>query len=650
MENKCLNCGYNYRDGDIFCAKCGAKLVLDKNNVVQNIQLFEPKKIIEKAKKSEFFNPNSKKFLDNAIVGTSIILATTTFVVGSTLFFILNKHDSQRTVLQYKNLMENPAQIPLLKEPSNYTDLAYNLSEVENFLLLYLSQTKDSTEKKNQVFASFLTELNKIPNVLNQNFDSSVILECSNAKNINSCVGVLNKKLEKGSIKAYKNSNKIYLYPDYELIKEKYYDFVSKDYKKYLALNEKYNIPVSLDLNLLIKPKKLVDKICDFEKLHLSAQDEFIKTEAQKVIYNDLRKLLFTPSIYATQTQEMKKEFKDAYNYFISSKKDSALRPLIMSYMDKKRSYSENNFKNDYPYKMYEQNDFSENVKNSVFDDVFVQLRKNFFADKNTQLSLGYVYDLKTSQWKKYSQDLQLSQSEFVLSEPDENNNVSIYNHMFSPMQELNILKYAKLYLINGGLYAFNKDKLSISKVTFNGKTFNLYNLSFSDVSSLFPGIEVINMDTVSSYNILVEKVNDKAAFIVMSRYSQGWNDYNLELIKGDVNMLTLPNMFSVNTNSDVIFSFSANRENNEEFIENTPSYKIIIKTRGSQTNELKSDDTYAQYDEKTKKDELNNIKHTPNIMPKMFEKSESTELEEDSLLTAPEQKIDPPVDKEDKE
>ncbi|MBR3605949.1 MAG: hypothetical protein IKL52_07965, partial [Candidatus Gastranaerophilales bacterium] len=387
-----------------------------------------------------------------------------------------------------------------------------------------------------------------------------------------------------------------------------------------------------------------------FEKLHLSAQDEFIKTEAQKVIYNDLRKLLFTPSIYATQTQEMKKEFKDAYNYFISSKKDSALRPLIMSYMDKKRSYSENNFKNDYPYKMYEQNDFSENVKNSVFDDVFVQLRKNFFADKNTQLSLGYVYDLKTSQWKKYSQDLQLSQSEFVLSEPDENNNVSIYNHMFSPMQELNILKYAKLYLINGGLYAFNKDKLSISKVTFNGKTFNLYNLSFSDVSSLFPGIEVINMDTVSSYNILVEKVNDKAAFIVMSRYSQGWNDYNLELIKGDVNMLTLPNMFSVNTNSDVIFSFSANRENNEEFIENTPSYKIIIKTRGSQTNELKSDDTYAQYDEKTKKDELNNIKHTPNIMPKMFEKSESTELEEDSLLTAPEQKIDPPVDKEDKE
>jgi hypothetical protein len=140
----------------------------------------------------------------------------------------------------------------------------------------------------------------------------------------------------------------------------------------------------------------------------------------------------------------------------------------------------------------------------------------------------------------------------------------------------------------------------------------------------------------------------DKAAFIIMSRYSQGWNDYNLEVVKGCVNMLTLPNMFSVNTNSDIILSFTASQNKGEEFVENTPSYKFIVKTRGGEPKEQKAEDDYAQYDEKTKKDELNNIKHTPNIMPKMFEKIESTELEDESLLKVPEQKIEPPSDKED--
>ena len=327
MENKCLNCGYKFNEGDLFCAKCGTKLSRDsKTNVVQNIELFEAKKSEKKSNKVEFFNPNSKKIIDNALVGTSIILATTTFVVGSTLFFILNKHDNQREVLQYRNLMENPAQIPLLKEPSSYSELANDLSKVEDFLFLYLTKTKDSTEKKNQVFAAFLNELNKLPNVLNQNFDSSLISECSKVKNISACMPILDKKLKNSAISIYKNSNKIFLYPNYKLIKERYYDLVSRDYKKYLSLCEKYNYPVSLELNLYIKPKKLVDKICDFEKLYLNSQDEYIKEEAGKIIYNDLRKLLFTPSIYATQTQEMKKEFKDAYNYFISSKKNSALR------------------------------------------------------------------------------------------------------------------------------------------------------------------------------------------------------------------------------------------------------------------------------------------------------------------------------------
>ena len=63
----------------------------------------------------------------------------------------------------------------------------------------------------------------------------------------------------------------------------------------------------------------------------------------------------------------MKREFKSAYNYFINNKKKSQLRPVIMSYMDKMRSYDETNFKNDYPYKIFDDT-FDENVKN--FNDV----------------------------------------------------------------------------------------------------------------------------------------------------------------------------------------------------------------------------------------------------------------------------------------
>ena len=53
--------------------------------------------------------------------------------------------------------MNNPQQIPELKEPNRYSDLINNLSDVEAFLRLYLKYSPDSIEKKEQVFAAYLT-------------------------------------------------------------------------------------------------------------------------------------------------------------------------------------------------------------------------------------------------------------------------------------------------------------------------------------------------------------------------------------------------------------------------------------------------------------------------------------------------------------
>ena len=45
------------------------------------------------------------------------------------MFFILGKHHTQKEILEFKNLIQNPSQIPILKESSNYNDFAKNISK-----------------------------------------------------------------------------------------------------------------------------------------------------------------------------------------------------------------------------------------------------------------------------------------------------------------------------------------------------------------------------------------------------------------------------------------------------------------------------------------------------------------------------------------
>lgn len=647
MTIKCSECGFVCDKNSNFCPNCGAKLKSDNKNVIQTaIKQFDTKEnvIVKEKIKTTFTSSKAKAFFDNSLISVSLFLIALLCGLCLVMYFVLDSHKSQKQILGYKNLIENPSLIPLLKEPADYQELANNIADVEKFLLMYLKNASDNQEKKNQVFISYLSELDKLPNVLNEKFDKENISLCSNSYSASACVSVLNKKFEKTGVNVFLNQDYIVLYPDYKFIKNIYEEFLDSEFKQYVDLRAKYNYPTSLGLNLNIKPIKLADMIFEYEKLYLKTQNELLKETIEKILYFNVRKFVFTPSIYSTMTQEMKPEYKKAYEYYIKTKKKSNLKPFIMSYYDKKRSYSESNFENDYPYKMFNKDTFDESYKNSILEDVFVQLRKNIFTNKNLDIPLAYVYDLKNAKWKRYNSQNELSSGEFVLSEPDENNNVSIYNHAFSPMQELNILKYSKMYLIADGLYVFNKDKLAISKVTFNGKTFNLYNMNHIDVTSLFPGIEVINIDSFPSYNVVLEKANKNANYIILSRYSQGWNEYEFVKVKGEFNQLALPNMFSVSSNSDVIISFTTDDESIQEFSENKPAYKFTIKTAGEK-EEISAEEKYSQYDEKTKNEEAQE-EHKANIMPKLKPMEEKIELDEDFLL-APEQKIDPPKENE---
>ena len=654
MTNKCQNCGYEYGEFDVYCSRCGAKIVKEELNTdnTPDLSVFEHKNKEPEKKPSqrrfEFFNSDLKPKDNDMMANFAIFLLIACFVVVGCVYFSLNRYNEQKLVLKFKNYMNNPQQIPELKEPNRYSDLINNLSDVEAFLRLYLKYSPDSIEKKEQVFAAYLTEMDKLPHLSNESILKEDLTGCGgvlSSSKIKSCTGLLNKKFKNTGVIVYGNKNILYLYPDFNYIKEKYSKYVSYSFKQYLDVRAKYNAPVSVGLELYNKPKKIADKIAAFEEVANENQNLYVKDKMFEFLYFDFRKFIFSPEIYATTTQEMKNDFKNAYNYYIKTKKNSALCSVVMSYLDKKRSYSEENFKSDYPYIIPEVS-FEENVENSILSDVFAQLRKNIFSNI-ADLKLSYVYNFQNNSWSEYKQGIDLKNTEFVISEPDENNNIFIYNNRFSPLQELNISKYSKLFLVNNGLYIYNSDKLAISKVTFNSKTFNIMNLTASDVSSIFPGINVINIDSYNDYNIAIEKLNEKSNYIVLSKYSQGFSSYVLTPTKGSISNLLLPNMFGVISDSEVVISFHGKDVNPEETSENLPTYKIIIYTKNAPQEQIKNDDVqYVQYDEKTANDEQNsNVEYKPNIMPKIKQELKpKMEVKNEELLTPPpEQSIEPP-------
>ncbi len=644
---KCPKCGLDCGEFDICCSRCGHKFknsddsssIQDDLNAFAKLAKKDPSVLYSNNNSTKrTFNSNKTSFFDNTSLTMVSSFVIVSLVLSSILYMGVENHKNKKRMLQFKNYMNNPSQIPELKEPGSFNELSSNLSSVENFLLLYLKFSQDTQEKKQQVFIAFLKEMDKLSHLTNEDMVRNDADSCSTItqdKVAKKCVQRFNNRFKPIGVLSIDESNTVYLYPDYKFYNKIYGKYLSYDMQKYLKLRAKYNTMSGLGLNMLIKPKTMADRIADFEKLYLYSNDSNIKELCEKIVFDDVRKFIFSPSIYATSTQEMSNEFEQAYKYFISSKKTSALRPLFMSYLDKKKNYSEANFKNDYPYKFF--NPESISVVNSTFNDAFGVLRKNLVVGESKE-SFSYIYST-TGGWNEYEKTGPLSKGRFVVSSLDENNNATIYNNTFSPIQELNISRYSSFFLYNKGLYIFNQDRLKISKIQFNGTNFSVVDLSFSDISSLFPGVQVINLDSYTNYNINIEKDNQKASFIILSRYSQNLSQYLLTSIQGSFETLMLPNMFSVNSEEDVVISFHDPSVNPEETSENFPTYKLKIHTRGYRTQEIPQDSGFATYDEQTVLEEQNQDNYEPNIMPKIDENKPS----QPNVETPPNQNIEPP-------
>ena len=177
MKNKCPKCGFKYNQGDNFCAKCGHKIQEIDENLANIIKQFDTEKKAKNIKKSSFESGINKKNFDNMVFSVAILLITILCGLCILLFYIINKHHNHKDILHYKNLIKNPSQIPLLKETTEYDELALNWRKIEEFLLLYLNNSSDSIDKKEQIFATYLKELEKLPIVLNKNFTINEIVK-----------------------------------------------------------------------------------------------------------------------------------------------------------------------------------------------------------------------------------------------------------------------------------------------------------------------------------------------------------------------------------------------------------------------------------------------------------------------------------------
>lgn len=654
MKNKCPNCGFEFEEFDIFCARCGQK-------VTQNIQEANTKdsqnETLNKTinsfmnnfdnKKQEYFNPAAKNSFSNSLTIYTVFILIICAVFAFSLNIFISKQQESKLKLQYKNMMNKPQLIPELKEPKSYSELAENLGKVELFLSLYLKYSADSQEKKEKIFTNYLDEINKISHISSENMTDEKISICNSIKStkqLKNCSKKLNNLYKNTSIITYTNQNTIYLFPNNKFIQKKYSKYLGSSLKEYLKLKARYSKPTSIGLDLKISPKELANKIYDWEIYTNKTTDSYTKEASQSIVYNNFRKFIFTPSIYATTTQEMKKEFKDAYMYFIKTKKNSNLAPVIMSYLDKSKNYNDENFKKDYPYTIFEKT-FEETVQESTLQDVFSQLRNTIFT-QNSKTNFKYTFNTVTNSWSDYKKDASLRPVEYVISEIDENNTVSIYNSTLSLFQELNIPKYSKLLTINSKLYIYNADRLLISKINFNSESFNITPMSANDVTTIFPGVNVINIDNYSSYNIYLEKDNTKESFIILSKYSQGWEKYMIEVAKGSIKETILPNMFIVDSANDTEIALRSNETSLGETSENAPTYKFTVHTKGQKPTMPSYENEIIQYDEKTSEEAIIENSHKPTFKPKIGENDNKINEDkpvEDLLNAPPPQKIEPP-------
>ncbi len=130
MTNICSRCGNECDESDLYCSKCGNKLNAQDEMSDSQSFMHDDSNAINEAfypRKKELENKKAKGVFDSYILNLVILFFIFVVVLSLVSAVMLNKQNSRRMELQYRNLMSNPAQIPQLKEPISVDELAANM-------------------------------------------------------------------------------------------------------------------------------------------------------------------------------------------------------------------------------------------------------------------------------------------------------------------------------------------------------------------------------------------------------------------------------------------------------------------------------------------------------------------------------------------
>ena len=241
MDNKCPNCGNLCSEFDAFCPKCGYKLHDTKSSsdsdfdILKKAALNNANKYYEDNKNkrtfnSEFFNPSASPKNESLAFNLALFFFIIVLILSLISYFSIENHKLKKEELNFKNLINNPSQIPELKEPVDDVDLTRNFSSVTNFLRLYLKFSDDSIEKKQQVFISYLNEAEKLPHLTNESLirdDFNVCYSIDSKRRADLCCEKFSRDFKTFGITAFSDKDTVYLYPNYK--------FINKTFSRYFS-------------------------------------------------------------------------------------------------------------------------------------------------------------------------------------------------------------------------------------------------------------------------------------------------------------------------------------------------------------------------------------------------------------------------------
>ncbi len=577
----CPRCGSEIKNNQKFCINCGYDLSedikeLSNNSIYKKSYYKEEKKSNINIDFNYIFNLIFKIFF-------ALVLLFTGLVGIKLINHYISNNNFNLDKSKYESYMEDPSSIPELVQPESMQDLAKNLKEVQNFLVLYLKYSSDSTEQKDKVFNNYRQQLLKIETFSNENLLKEDIKNSvpQTKKEFNKCASYYNKELAPVGLKIVSDTAyaKYHLKEDYRFTYKKFGQYTSSDMKAYLYLRAKHNDEFLENGGYLATtPKEMNKRISDYEKFLIN------NPNFEKI--NEVKDYLYVYTfgyIFANDRQEMKairhNTFKKWDKKFIRQNKNSKLIPIFSKMVTSANGISSNQFDNLYPYE-YEKMLESIRPINGELDDIFIDLRKELIKDISN-VGYKYVYSQTEGMWTPFSDATKISKDSLLVANNDQGG-FDVYNNKFKKTnQTINIQNNEQVILKRGQLLIYNPQCLQISKIDYSYGNFSVKVLSSKEIRNYFPDVLIINVDNIGNSPVQITKDKEQQSYMLISHAGSNFDGY---ILHSDIPFghEELSNMFSINTIETVNIEWiPASGDGKQYFI----SFITNIKENTIQTN-----------------------------------------------------------------